>query len=154
MMHIPDSFRNANYEFVPYDGSPVSWRISIYGIHIVDEELLIIKQINEKYWDIPGGGIEIGESLDEALVRESAEEAGWKLEPTQSVTTILNWLYHEGEKKYYRTVQMYWLATGEKLITGPTEAKTLAVERVPLKELLKYPLYPNVLTALEKLKLL
>jgi ADP-ribose pyrophosphatase YjhB (NUDIX family) len=36
----------------------------------------ILAIINERGWDIPGGHIELGESPDEALIREVKEEGG------------------------------------------------------------------------------
>lgn len=31
-------------------------------------------------WVMPGGGVEIGESLEEAVVREAEEETGFKIQ--------------------------------------------------------------------------
>ncbi len=47
---------------------------AVFLIAIEGTKILAIK--NEKGWDIPGGHIEEGESYQEALVREVAEEAG------------------------------------------------------------------------------
>jgi 8-oxo-dGTP pyrophosphatase MutT (NUDIX family) len=148
---IPTHFRDANYNEIPYDGSPISWRVSIYGISIKDGTLLVIKNKEEKYYDIPGGGIEMGESFEEALEREGEEEAGWHLSPIKPVWTMIDWFYHNGEKKFYRAIQMFWLAEGYALPSGPTDPRTVDVKLVPLKEVRNLPLYPNVMIALEKI---
>ena len=48
------------------------------------KELLILKrqdaEIHDGVWDVPGGRVEQGQSLYEALTREIAEEVGLKLE--------------------------------------------------------------------------
>ncbi len=45
---------------------------------IQDEKILLIHRINngEEYWVFPGGGIEKGETPEEAVVREVKEETG------------------------------------------------------------------------------
>jgi 8-oxo-dGTP diphosphatase len=148
---IPTHFRDANYQEVPYDGSPILWRVSIYGIYIKDGKLLVIKNKEEKYYDIPGGGIEMGESFEEALAREGKEEAGWLLKPVKPVWSMSDWFYHSGEKKFYRSLQQFWLAEGEQLPEGLTDPRTVESRLVPIKEAIKLPLYPNVITALAKI---
>lgn len=57
MISYPTHFRDANYNDIPYDGFPVSWRVSIYGFCFQQQQqLLIVKHRAEKFWDIPGGG--------------------------------------------------------------------------------------------------
>lgn len=151
MVNLPTHFRDANYNSVPYDGSEVQWRVSIYGICIQDDKLLLIKNRDEKYYDIPGGGIELDESLEQALARESKEEAGWELLPVRPVLTLTDYFYHFVEKKFYKSLQMFWLAQGKKIIEKPTDDETEEVLLVRLDQIDQYDIYPNVLTALKKL---
>ncbi len=44
--------------------------------------LLLIHKIDNDFWALPGGGMEIGESIAEAAVREVAEETGLAVELT------------------------------------------------------------------------
>ncbi len=39
-------------------------------------ELLLVRRIDDGNWELPGGRIEVGETVAEALVREVAEESG------------------------------------------------------------------------------
>lgn len=150
MIDIPKNFRDSNYNIVPYDGSPVQWRISIYGLVIQDDALLLVHHKNEKFYDIPGGGVEMDENLEEALLREGQEEAGWKLIPKQFIYAQSDWFYHAEEKQFYKTMQLYFTATGEK-VSAPTDERMIFSELVPIKELKNYELYPNIHTALDHL---
>ncbi len=51
-------------------------RIRVCGILIEQDKMLLIahKKNNEVYWLLPGGGVDYGESLNEALCREFTEE--------------------------------------------------------------------------------
>jgi len=52
-------------------------RTGVYGIAWRDNQLLLIKQQKGPHkgkFDLPGGGIEIGETIEEALKREFEEE--------------------------------------------------------------------------------
>jgi ADP-ribose pyrophosphatase YjhB (NUDIX family) len=44
--------------------------------------LLLIHKIDNDFWALPGGGMEIGESIADAAVREVAEETGLEVELT------------------------------------------------------------------------
>ena len=58
-------------------------RTSIYGIVIKDNAVLRSKQSNG--YDLPGGGIEDGETDQEGVEREVAEETGLQVEAQQQV---------------------------------------------------------------------
>lgn len=52
------------------------------GVHafcFCGDKLVIVYAENKKYWTPPGGGIESGETYEEALVREVAEETNMRV---------------------------------------------------------------------------
>ena len=57
-------------------------RIRVAGLLVNGGRVLLVRQEKEgrTYWLLPGGGVEEGEELVDALRRELAEECGW--EPT------------------------------------------------------------------------
>ena len=56
-------------------------RPSVRGIIIRDGRVLMVHSLKYDYYKFPGGGIEPGESLTEALAREVAEESGMAVVP-------------------------------------------------------------------------
>ncbi len=53
--------------------------VAVGGVAIVDDAILLIKRGTEPsigLWSVPGGRVETGETLAEAIVREMAEETG------------------------------------------------------------------------------
>ena len=52
--------------------------------------ILLIRRTDNKYWSIPGGGMEPGESVREAAVREVREETGMDCEITGLVGVYSN----------------------------------------------------------------
>lgn len=53
-------------------------QVRVTGILIEDERILLVKQSvsAERGWSLPGGRVEQGETLEEAMVREMVEETG------------------------------------------------------------------------------
>ena len=51
-------------------------RVRVAGILIENNKILLIEHLkkNKKYWLVPGGGVDWGESTAEALIREYKEE--------------------------------------------------------------------------------
>jgi 8-oxo-dGTP pyrophosphatase MutT (NUDIX family) len=69
---------------------PSSFSISVKGVVLQDERVLLLK--NERAeWELPGGRIELGETPEDCVMREIAEETGWKV----TIGPILDsWMYH------------------------------------------------------------
>lgn len=64
-----------------YGGPPNKLMPSVAAI-IFDEagRVLLQQRGDNGYWGLPGGGVELGETLAEAAIREVAEETGYTVE--------------------------------------------------------------------------
>ncbi|TFE02267.1 NUDIX hydrolase [Jeotgalibacillus salarius] len=78
-----------------------SWHraFGVYGLYMNNDKLLVIKKSGGPYknrYDLPGGSLEEGESLFEALDREFTEETGMEILRKTQIGTIdfqLPWLW-------------------------------------------------------------
>lgn len=73
---------------VPVD--ELYWRPSAYGIVIQDDNVLLVPQFEENRYDLPGGSLDIGELLEEGVIREVKEETGLTVANPQLVTGTSN----------------------------------------------------------------
>ncbi len=56
--------------------SKAQFRIGVFGVIIQDGKVLLGRRRDIDWWNLPGGGMELGETVDEALRREVLEETG------------------------------------------------------------------------------
>jgi len=66
-------------------GSSASFRIAVSALIFEEGRVLLAYRRDIDWWNLPGGGMEVGETVDEALCREVAEETGLEIEVEQLV---------------------------------------------------------------------
>lgn len=93
-------------------------RIGCRGIVLHDGKLLACREEKTDFWQLPGGGLETGESLQECCAREILEETGYIVSPTKQVLT-LNEYYKE-----YKYVSHYFVCE----IVGKGQQNRTSVE--------------------------
>lgn len=151
-MSIPSQFHNADGELVEYDGSPLEWRVSAYGLVLQNDAILLLKNETEKLYDVPGGGVEFGETIEQALQRESLEEAGATVSKGSLVHMAQDYFYHREQQQFFQTLQLFYQAELENKLTQPTEESTEWVGFVQLDELQDFPVPSAVSTAIKQLR--
>lgn len=52
------------------------YRVATKALIVNEDKVLLVKEIPEMYWGFPGGGVDHGETVETALVRELVEELG------------------------------------------------------------------------------
>lgn len=78
-------------------------RIGCRGVVLQDGKLLACHEEKTDFWQLPGGGLEAGETLQECCAREILEETGYIVKPTKQFLT-LNEYYQE-----YKYVSHYFV---------------------------------------------
>jgi len=73
------------------------FRVSAYGIFIKNGKILLQKNPVFDQYCLPGGGVELGETITEGLVREFEEETGIKVKPKRLISVEENLFTYENE---------------------------------------------------------
>ena len=75
-------------------------RVRVAGILIENGKLLLVahNKNNNVYWLLPGGGVDFGESLTEALEREFSEELNIKIK-VKDLLLISETIFPSGERQ-------------------------------------------------------
>ncbi len=61
--------------------SPGQFRIAVYALIFNPEhEILLALRRDINWWNLPGGGLELGETVEEGICREVREETGLEVE--------------------------------------------------------------------------
>jgi 8-oxo-dGTP pyrophosphatase MutT (NUDIX family) len=129
-------FLNANLEEVPYDGSEISWRVSAYALVVNNNQLLLTKNKLEQFYDVLGGGVEIGETIEETLKREALEEAGAHITPGRLLFSAMDWFYHR-KGRFYQTLLLYYEANLLAELGKPADPSIAWSGFVPFEEVEK-----------------
>ncbi len=61
------------------------FRISVYALIFKEREILLALRRDIAWWNLPGGGLERGETVEEGVCREVLEETGLVVEVEQLV---------------------------------------------------------------------
>ena len=114
------------------------------------DEVLLVKrgsEPNKGRWSVPGGSLEIGETVEEAAVRETLEETGVGVQPLQ-VFDVRDYIDMEGEQVRWHYVLIDVLCAyvrGEPFPASDAENARF----IPLRGLAEYDIAPSALEVLQ-----
>jgi len=128
--------------------SELTMRPSVYGVIIKDEKILLVRQWDG--YDLPGGGIEPGEDMHEALKREIHEETGLTAAVGKIVTCETSFFKWD-ENNYWHSLLLYYICEvveGELSIDGIEESEKEYMhdlpEWIPLADIDQITFYNSV----------
>ena len=127
-------------------------RIRVAGITIQGDEILLIEHTkkDKKYWLVPGGGVDWGESTEQALIREYKEETNLDIE----VKDFLFFSEAISPDKNKHVINLYFLVIvkndSEPMKIGD-ESNLSDLRYVSKEESKDIKLYPNIKEQLLKI---
>jgi 8-oxo-dGTP diphosphatase len=75
--------------------------VAVFGIvENEKEEILLLKHRSRNIWMFPGGQVEVGENLVDALVRETKEESGMEIDVVKLFSVSSNTCTYQGYNGY------------------------------------------------------
>lgn len=128
-------------------------RIRVAGILIEDNKILLIQhhKNNKKYWLIPGGGNDWGETTKEALIREYKEETNMDIEVDEFL--FFSETISPDKKRHVLNLfyKIYRNNKDDSIIKLGEEAVLTDLKFVTKEELETMTIYPNIKENLLKL---
>lgn len=132
------------------DGAVFNYRVA--GVLIENDHVLIHKQVNDKYWALPGGRVEVLEDSHTSIQREMKEELGVSVKVNRLLWITEN--FFEYNDKNFHEIGLYYLISSNEDVDYVnnsdfygSEGERLIYRWVPIKELAGIPLRPEFLKA-------
>ncbi len=115
---------------------------------VVDQDgrVLLHRRTDNELWSIPGGGMEVGETIAETVVREVEEETGLKVEPERLVGIYTNRrhvvAYDDGEVRQQFSICFACHVVGGQLVERADES--LEVGFYSPEQIEGMPMHPSI----------
>lgn len=137
-----------------YSDPPERERVGCRAIIVKDNKVLLSWEERKNVYMSPGGGVEDGESLEECVIRELREEAGYKVKVIKPFVKVNEYCYetlwvnnyficeiegecdrHLTESEAYNGVKPVWIDLEKAIeIFGEYESKTVDHASLYLRE--------------------
>ena len=136
----------------------LNFKFRVSGIIIKDNKILLVDMDDSNFLCLPGGYVELGETTEEACLRELEEEVGKKFKIDEYCGVIENFFRNKFNKNIHEISFYYTLTPLEKLDTtnftlmenNKGNIIKLDFKWVDIEELEKYDIRPNFLKMILK----
>jgi 8-oxo-dGTP pyrophosphatase MutT (NUDIX family) len=119
-------------------------RVRVAAIIIIDDSIVLVRQRRTAapYYLLPGGGVDTGETLANALVREVAEETGLQCTPVRPI--FINDTISPARDRHLVNITFLTEVTGGSILDQPLDTSIEAVEVVPISRLTELDFRPAI----------
>jgi len=129
----------------------IRFHITVKGIVIYEDKVLILKRVRPSsdghgFWELPGGGLEYGETPHTALIRELKEETSLDikiLKPVYTFTAI---------RPHYQTVGVGFLCIpmNDHVVISEEHTDFKFVSKEELRDYLSEEIYNDIIFTLDE----
>ena len=116
-------------------------RIGVYGVARKGHEILLVTQTSGPYaslLDLPGGGIEFGETIEQALRREFLEEVGMTFDSMELITNLTSLIHMPAKANSpsgtLHRIGLIYSVTGLRTVQTGSELKYQWIDARTLQE--------------------
>lgn len=85
------------------------FRPAAYAIVIKDDEVLLVNTRSTGKYSLPGGGVELGEKIEDALKREVKEETGLEIDVGRFVRFKEDFFYYDPLDEAFHSLLFFYL---------------------------------------------
>lgn len=123
--------------------------IGVGGIAIEEGRLLMVQRVRPPYagmWSLPGGKLDLGETLESALIREMREETGLDI-AVSGYAGLLESIYPDNSNNHYVILDYFIKVLGGTLhpADDAADARWFELEEIPT-----IPTTPMLVESLER----
>lgn len=97
-------------------GNPVTipreklqFRLGVYAVMLREDKALLVTNRSSGKFSFPGGGVDRGETLQEALRRELREEAGIEIDIRRFLRFREDFFYYDPKDEAFQSIQFFYL---------------------------------------------
>lgn len=96
--------------------------IGVYGICIVNDKILVVRKCLGPYtgqFDLPGGRLEVSESLEQGLIREFSEETGFTCKELNNIGVCdfsVLWTLPDDSTEFLHHIAIFYEVIGAEKI--------------------------------------
>ncbi len=117
----------------------LTFRPAVYGILIHEDRVLLTRIRSSGKWGLPGGAVELGERIEDALLRELREETGVVAEIEHFEHFEQAFFYYDPLDEAFHALQFFYRCRplGTALVTDDQieDGEAVAARWVPLADL-------------------
>lgn len=99
----------------------LKFRPAVYAVIPRDNQVLLVSTIHTKKLYLPGGGVDIGEPLHEALKREVREETGIEIEVGELVHFKEDFFYYDPGDEAYHSLLFFFIARPQTFVLADAD---------------------------------